>query len=111
MCRPPPGYWQVTLTGYEEWCLAILFNEKRAHLSYRPLYWPLKQGDEAGVASWDPDAPEPRRRESFGSGYDRVVVPARRTVPRELAVRAAVEHFRTGRRPECVQWRKVKERF
>jgi N-glycosidase YbiA len=99
------GHWQVTLTGYEEWRFAVLFNANRAYLSYRPLHFPYKLGDESGVESRDPDCPQPRRREFFGEG---VVVPARRTVPRELAVRAAVEHFRTGRQPECVRWRKIK---
>jgi hypothetical protein len=30
------------------------------------------------------------------------------TAPRELGVRAVVEHFRTGRLPECVRWRETK---
>jgi hypothetical protein len=106
-----PGNWEVTLTGYEEQRLAIQFSDKRARLSYRPLHWPKRLGDEEGVEAWDPDCPEPRRREFFGKdGEIDVVYAAVRTVPRELAVRAAVEHFRTGRLPECVRWRKIQAR-
>jgi hypothetical protein len=101
------GHWQVTLTGYEEWCLAVLFNAKRARLTYRPLYWPLKLAEEAGFECRDPDCPKPRQREFFGDG---VMVPAGQTVPRKLGVWAAVEHFRTGWLPESVRWRKIKGR-
>jgi hypothetical protein len=30
--------------------------------------------------------------------------PANQTLPRELALRAAVEFFQTGRLPKCVHW-------
>lgn len=98
-----PGYWQVWLTGYEEQWFSIQFNSQRARLRYGP-------GGEQGVESWDPDCAWPRKDEFFGDdGHDEVTFAAERTVPRELAVRAAVEYFKSGRLPESVRWREIDE--
>jgi hypothetical protein len=99
------GHWQVTLVGYEEWRLAIQFSATRAHLSYRPLYWPLKMGEEQCVESYDADCQTPKKQEFFGGG---LVVPGARTVPRAQGIRAAMEHFGTARLPECIRWREAK---
>lgn len=99
-----PGYWLVWITGYDEQWFTVQFNAHRARLRYGP-------GGERGVESWDSDCPNPRRREFFGNdGQIDVVFAAERTVPRELAVRAVVEYFRTGQLPECICWREIKAR-
>ena len=79
-------------------------------LTYRPLCWPYRLHDEVGFESWDPECAHPRRREHFGNdGHGDVACSAAQTVPRDSAFRAAVAHFQTGRLPECVRWRKIRE--
>jgi hypothetical protein len=107
-----PGYWEVSLAGYEEHWFTVRFNTRRARLQFVPDAERRirAQGlDCTALESWDPACPTPRKREFFGNdGQIDVVYAAGRTVPRELGIRAAVEYFRTGRLPECVRWRETK---
>lgn len=106
------GYWNVSLAGYEEHWFTALFNAERMWLRFVPdgeRGLRAQRPDLTALESWDPDCPTPRRREFFGhDGQIDVAYAAGRTVPREAGVRAAVEHFLTGRRPDCVRWRQVK---
>jgi hypothetical protein len=107
-----PGYWDVSLDGYEEHWFTVLFNARRAWLRFVPDAERRVRAqflECTCMESWDADCPTPKKRESFGNdGQCDVVYAAERTVPRELGVRAAVEHFRTGRLPECIRWREAR---
>jgi len=107
-----PRYWELSLAGYEEHWFTALFNARRAWLRFVPDAERRIRAqfmDTTALESWDPDCATPKQREFFGNdGHGDVVRAAERTVSRELGVRAAVEHFRTGRLPECVRWRETK---
>jgi hypothetical protein len=102
----------VSLAGYEEHWFTVQFNARRAWLRFVPEGERRirAQGlDCTALESWDQDCPTPRQREFFGNdGHGEVVYAAERTVPREFGIRATVEHFRTGRQPECIRWRETK---
>jgi hypothetical protein len=105
------GYWEVWLAGYEEHWFRALFNARRVWIQYVPDGERRMRAEGfscMALESWDPDCPTPRRQEYFGNdGQCDVYREARRTVPREMGVRALIEHFRTGRLPKCILWRKT----
>jgi hypothetical protein len=106
------GYREVWIAGYEEHWFRALFNARRVWIQYVPDGERRIRAEGLGCMAlepWDPDCPTPRRQEYFGDdGQSDVFRDARRTVPRELGVRALIEQFRTGRLPKCILWRKTK---
>jgi hypothetical protein len=93
-----PGLWVVSLTGgYKDYWFAVWFNARRARLRYGPAE------SEQALESWDPACTRSDQCEYFGD----LTFTAERTIPREQAVRAAVEYFRTGRLPQCIRWREI----
>jgi hypothetical protein len=104
----PPAYLELTIDGYEEHWFKARFNARRAFLQFVP--GGERRIRESGLAcmaleSFDPTCPTPVQREFFGHEQCYVAV---QTVPREMGIRAAVEHFRTERLPECIRWRETK---
>jgi hypothetical protein len=110
-----PGYCEVSLAGYEEHWFTVQFNAKRAWLCFVPdaeRRMRAQFPNCTAMESWDPDCPTPRKLELFGDdGHRELVYTADRTVSRELGVRAAVEHFRTGQLPDCIRWRERPDRL
>jgi hypothetical protein len=88
------------MTRYEEDSLTLHTNARRGWLMY------LRDSADSGLYTRDlPSAGATNTQEAFRCvcGID-LEFEAARTLPRELAQRAAIEFFQTGRLPECVPW-------
>lgn len=90
----------LCMTRYEEDSLTVHTNARRGWLMY------LRFPGDNGVYNLDPNYTGPAEAEEVfhcecGIGLE---FPTAQTLPHELAGRAAVEYFRTGRLPQCVHW-------
>jgi hypothetical protein len=90
----------LCMTRYEEDSLTVHTNDRRGWLMY------LRYPGDNGAYTSDPEyTGEPEVEEAFrcvcGIGLE---FPARQTLPRDLAIRAAEEFFMTGELPRCVPW-------
>lgn len=90
----------LCITRYEEDLLTVHTNAARGWLMY--LRYPF----DGGMYTRDLEYSGPADAEELfrcRCGLD-LEVEAAQTLPRELAQRAALEFFHTGRLPECVHW-------
>jgi Immunity protein Imm1 len=97
---PRKKYSHLSLRRYEEDSLTIHTNARRGWLMY------LRFPADNGVYTHDVDyAGDPDVEEVFmcACGID-LEFAARKTLPRELALRAVREFFTTGELPRCVPW-------
>lgn len=88
------------MTRYEEDSLTLHTNARRGWLMY------LRDPADSGLYARDLESDgATNTQEVFrcSCGID-LEFEAARTLPRELAQRAAIEFFQTGRLPECVPW-------
>jgi hypothetical protein len=97
---PRQEFSHLCMTRYEEDSLTVHTNARRGWLMY--LRYPADGGIYARDLEYEGD---PRSEEVFECvcGID-LEFPAEQTLPRELAMRAAVEFFQTGELPRCVHW-------
>lgn len=90
----------LCMTRYEQDSLTVHTNALRGWLMY------LRHPADGGMYTRDLGYGGPADAEEVfrcGCGID-LEFEAAQTLPRELAQRAAVEFFQTGRLPECVYW-------
>lgn len=88
------------LTRYEEDSLTVFTNTRRGWLMYH------QDPDDGGVYVRDPeygDVPQAMEQFVCVCGIN-LELPAIQTLPREMAMRIAVEFFESGRLPGWVQW-------
>jgi hypothetical protein len=97
---PRKKFAHLTMTRYEEDSLTVHTNPRRGWLMYQ------RYPSHGGVYTRDLEyAGDPEAEEVFACacGID-LEFPADRALPREPALRAVVEFFRTGELPRCVHW-------
>jgi hypothetical protein len=96
---PRQEFSHLCMTRYED-SLTVHTNARRGWLMY--LRYPADGGMYARDLEYRGD---PQSEEVFECvcGID-LEFPAGQTLPRELAMRAAVEFFQTGQLPRCVHW-------
>jgi hypothetical protein len=97
---PRHEFSHLCMTRYEEDSLTVHTNTRRGWLMY------LRHPGDSGVYTRDLEYKgDPQSEEVFECvrGID-LEFPASQTLPRELAMRAAVEFFQTGQLPRCVHW-------
>jgi hypothetical protein len=99
LARLTPEQGSICLTRYEEDNLTVALNADRG------CVWYTGPDGRSHGAARDP-AGEAGAGEMvlIPDPYLAYEVPREDTVPRPLAIEAAREFFRTGRRPECVAW-------
>ncbi len=90
----------LSMTRYEEDSLTVHTNATRGWLMY------LRYPGDGGVYTRDLEYSGPTEVEEVFRCVCGIELefPAAQTLPRELAGRAAVEFFQTGRLPQCVHW-------
>jgi hypothetical protein len=93
-------YSHLCMTRYEEDSLTVHTNARRGWLMY--LRFPADNGVYTRDLSYS-GPPEGEEVFRCVCGID-LEFPTAQTLPRELAGRAAIEFFQTGRLPECVHW-------
>jgi len=97
---PSQEFSHLSLTRYEEDSLTLHTNATRGWLMY------LERPDDGGIYVRDPGwTGDAERQEIFrcGCGID-LEFPAQHTLPRELAIAAVVEFFKTRQLPRRVDW-------
>jgi hypothetical protein len=97
---PRAEFSHLCMTRYEEDSLTVHTNARRGWLMY------LRFPADNGVYTRDTDysgLPESEEVFQCVCGID-LEFPTAQTLPRELAGRAAIEFFQTGRLPQCVHW-------
>jgi hypothetical protein len=97
---PDQEFSHLCMTRYEEDSLTVHTNDRRGWLMY------LRYPGHNGIYTHDPKyAGDPEGEEEFrcvcGIGLE---FAARETLPRDLAIRAALEFFTTGELPRCIPW-------
>jgi hypothetical protein len=97
---PRQEFSHLCMTRFEEDSLTLHTNDRRSWLMY------LRYPGDGGIYTHDPDyTGEQEVEEEFrcvcGIGLE---FPARQTLPRDLAIRAAEEFFTTGELPRSVPW-------
>jgi hypothetical protein len=97
---PEQEFSHLCMTRYEEDSLTVHTNARRGWLMY------LRYPSDGGLYTRDSTySGEPEPEEVFrcvcGIGLE---FPLSQTLPRELAMRSAIEFFQHGQLPKCVHW-------